>query len=122
MDDGSTSRLISVLFLERTCQGRYMRLSIAEASVAADMIRRGDKLHDVAAWFGVNPDRIVATKGEIPDMAEARTQLPPSGAPGLKGRRLHNAARAAIAALEAGNRGDALIWLRQAVAQFERNE
>jgi hypothetical protein len=35
-----------------------LRLSAGDAAVAKGMLRRGDRQHDVAAWFGINPGRI----------------------------------------------------------------
>lgn len=54
------------------------------------MIARGDRKHDIAAWFGVNPGRIAdAEKGEYGYGAAAHAdQLPPKGPPGIKGRAL----------------------------------
>jgi hypothetical protein len=63
------------------------------------MILRGDRQHDIAAWFGVNGGRIgfISTGKKFPNVAaEAADKLPPPG-PYLTGRDAH----AAMIALEA---------------------
>ncbi|GAA0589017.1 hypothetical protein [Paenochrobactrum glaciei] len=101
-----------------------MALDINEASTAIGMINRGDKQHDVAAWFGVNQARIAeATQGHFGTTTAAPlASLPPSGAPGIKGRRLKNAVDAVITKLNAGNSADALADLQAATTQFEADE
>ena len=68
-----------------------MSLTRKDASLIMGMLARGDKNHDIAAWFGENPARIAEVKdgtafGVVP--AAAMVDLPPKGAVGLKGRRL----------------------------------
>lgn len=65
-----------------------MALTDAEISIAKGMIARGDRQHDIAAWFGENGGRI----GEISTgkrgghvTAAAANQLPPPG-PYMAGR------------------------------------
>jgi hypothetical protein len=74
------------------------RLSEHDASLVKGMIQRGDRHHDIAAWFGVN-------QGRIADVNDGRLhadtpiapagELPPSG-PYTSGR----SAQRAITALE----------------------
>lgn len=59
-----------------------IRLTSRDAAVAKAMIARGDRQHDIAAWFGVNGGRI----GEIASgqkfravPPEAIANLPPPG-------------------------------------------
>jgi hypothetical protein len=59
-----------------------IHLSAQEAAIAKAMIARGDRQHDIAAWFGVNGGRI----GEIASgrkfsgvMPDAQGNLPPPG-------------------------------------------
>jgi hypothetical protein len=59
-----------------------VHLSVQDAAIAKAMIARGDRQHDVAAWFGVNGGRI----GEIASgrkfanvMPAAQGNLPPPG-------------------------------------------
>jgi hypothetical protein len=49
------------------------------------MLQRGDRHHDIAAWFGVNQGRIADVKaGDLfPEVSPARpAELPPQGSPG----------------------------------------
>jgi hypothetical protein len=49
------------------------------------MLARGDRHHDIAAWFGVNQARIAEVKGGelYPDVSPSRPEeLPPQGSPG----------------------------------------
>lgn len=83
-------------------------LTETDAAVAKGMLARGDRQHDVAAWFGVNSGRIadVATGAKFSWVAPApASELPPAG-PYLNGRAAHAAvialaeARAALAMAE----------------------
>ena len=74
------------------------RLTPADASIITGMIARGDRHHDIAAWFGVNQGRIAEVNGEAvyADVPIAPAQsLPPPG-PYSSGRAAHRA----ISALE----------------------
>lgn len=53
-----------------------------DAAVIKAMIRRGDRQHDIAAWFGVNPGRVaeISTGRNFASVAPAdRANLPPQG-------------------------------------------
>jgi hypothetical protein len=82
------------------------RLSPDDASLVKGMVQRGDRHHDIAAWFGVNQGRIaeVISKDLWPEAPTApRGELPPPG-PYTSGRSAHRAITAleeAQAALEA---------------------
>ncbi|WFU11002.1 hypothetical protein QA646_09280 [Rhizobium sp. CB3090] len=72
------------------------RLSEADASLVKGMDARGDRHHDIAAWFGVNQGRIAEVIGGskfgwVP-VASTDT-LPPPG-PYSSGRAAHHAVRA----------------------------
>ena len=74
------------------------RLTREDASLVKGMVARGDRHHDVAAWFGVNQGRIAEVNNRdlhasVP-MA-SQEMLPPPG-PYTSGRAGH----AAIVALE----------------------
>jgi hypothetical protein len=59
-----------------------------DASIVKGMLARGDRQHDIAAWFGVNGGRIaeIATGAKFPGACAARAaDLPPRG-PYLSGR------------------------------------
>lgn len=69
-------------------------LTNKSTSIVLGMVARGDRDHDIAAWFGVNQGRIAEVKaGEFGNLTAAPpNELPPKGPPGLKGRRLREAA------------------------------
>ena len=99
-------------------------LSGSDVRIVLGMIARGDRHHDIAAWFGVNQGRIAdALKGKYgsPGAAPAN-QLPPQGAPGVKGRRLRNAVDEVGKSLAVGNVKDALGRLHAAIAKYDANE
>jgi hypothetical protein len=61
------------------------RLSAEEAAMVKAMLQRGDRHHDIAAWFGVNQGRIAEVKGGelYPEVRPAGPHaLPPQGSPG----------------------------------------
>lgn len=65
-----------------------MALNIREIAIVKGMLARGDKQHDIAAYFGVNGGRIAEIKTGMrgPDVKTApQDDLPPSG-PYLAGR------------------------------------
>jgi hypothetical protein len=74
-------------------------LSNGDAAIVKGMLVRGDRQHDIAAWFGVNGGRIgeIATGYSYADIIPAaQTELPPRG-PYTTGRD----AAVALAALDA---------------------
>lgn len=81
------------------------RLSEADAAIVKGMAARGDRHHDIAAWFGVNQGRIaeVLSGDKFPHADVAPPDhLPPSG-PYTSGQAAHKAVEAlkqAKAALE----------------------
>jgi hypothetical protein len=59
-----------------------LELTPQDAALIRGMIERGDRHHDIAAFFGVNQGRIAEIKGglrfpEVP--ASAPDELPPKG-------------------------------------------
>jgi len=63
-------------------------LSEKDAAIVKGMLNRGDRQHDIAAWFGVNGGRIgeISTCAKFADVASADAEdLPPPG-PYLSGR------------------------------------
>jgi hypothetical protein len=94
------------------------------------MAARGDRNHDIAAWFGVNQGRIAEAKegkfGNPP--AAPPNQLPPSGAPGIKGRRLRAQAEQILTDLSDAKQTDAdaraktLKALQEAISRYDKNE
>lgn len=101
-----------------------MAFNGTEVSLIRGMIQRGDKQHDIAAWFGTNQARIVeAEDGKFGDnAAAAAADLPPRGAPGPKGRRVVDAVGNAITALEGDDPETAKSILEAAIAEFYRNQ
>lgn len=101
-----------------------MTMSTNDAKIAIGMLLRGDKQHDVAAWFGENQARIVeAEKGHYGTTEAAPAdQLPPKGAPGIKGRRLRSFVDKALEALNNGDIDGAKKALADGIARYDRNE
>lgn len=101
-----------------------MALSSNDVKIILGMSARGDKKHDIAAWFGENQARIAeAEAGEygVFEMAPA-DQLPPKGAPGPKGRYLKAFVEKAVAALEAGKADEASKALKDGLVRYNRHE
>jgi len=67
-----------------------IKLSPRDAARILAMLARGDRRHDVAAWFGVNQGRIAEVEdGAFGNAKETDLKtLPPKGSPGLKAKRL----------------------------------
>jgi hypothetical protein len=99
-------------------------LTNADVALVLGMVLRGDRDHDIAAWFGVHQGRIAEAKdgshGSI--SAASGSDLPPKGPPGVKGRRLRAHVTKAIEALEKGNMKDALENLKSGLAKFNAVE
>jgi hypothetical protein len=91
------------------------------------MQARGDRDHDIAAWYGVNQGRIAEAKeGKYgPGLAAPGHTLPPKGPPGVKGRRLRNSIQKAIDALASASTSsvaDAKKILEDAKKRYDSNE
>lgn len=58
-----------------------------DAAIIKGMLARGDRQHDIAAWFGVNGGRIadISTGKTFSNVAAVHDNLPPAG-PYLSGR------------------------------------
>ena len=67
-----------------------IKISADDAAIVKGMLGRGDRQHDVAAWFGVNVGRIaeIATGEEFAGVKTAKTDLPPKG-PYVSGKLAH---------------------------------
>lgn len=96
----------------------------SDVKIVLGMAARGDRNHDIAAWFGVNQGRIAEAKnGEYGTLEAApAAELPPQGAPGIKGRRLRGAVDEAINRLSDGDAEGALARLKEAVAKYDAHE
>jgi hypothetical protein len=102
-------------------------LTNKDASIALGMVARGDREHDIAAWFGVNQGRIAEVKGgSHGSIANAPSEsLPPKGPPGVKGRRLRFSVQKAIEILSSkGEVGTlkAVEILKEAQQKYDLNE
>jgi hypothetical protein len=100
-------------------------LKRADAPIIMGMIARGDRDHDIAAWFGVNQGRIAEVKdgskyGSV--AAAPRNTLPPKGPPGIKGRRLRDDAQQALDALNAGDMNRLRALLEGGIAEYDQYE
>lgn len=58
-----------------------VRLIEYDAALVKGMLARGDRQHDIAAWFGVNSGRIaeIATGATFGWVHQAEADLPPQG-------------------------------------------
>jgi len=104
-----------------------MALTNREASIVLGMAARGDSEHRIASYFDVNQGRVAEIKGgsygSIP--TASAEELPPTGSPAVKGRRLRAYARDALAALtEKGADGiaAAVKELQEGLKRFDANE
>jgi hypothetical protein len=91
------------------------------------MIARGDRDHGIAGWFGVNGGRIAGVKeglhGPLP--AADPKEMPPSGSPGPKARRMRATVEAVYQALSTGGAdavAAAIERLAKARERFDKNE
>ncbi len=101
-----------------------MALTNRDAAIVLGMVARGDKRHDIAAWFGENQARIAEIEqGSHGSIAAApATDLPPKGAPGPKGRRLRAFVKKALEALEANDVAAAKEALHEGSEIYDRHE
>lgn len=76
-------------------------LTSRDAAIVKGMLKRGDRQHDVAAWFGVNGGRIadISTGKTFSEAEVAPPNELPAPGPYLSGRSAH----AAMIALEAAS-------------------
>lgn len=101
-----------------------MSLTNRDAAIVLGMVARGDKRHDIAAWFGENQARIAEIEqGSHGSIAAApAAELPPKGAPGPKGRRVRAFAKKALEALNSNDVEAAKKALQEGIAAYDRNE
>lgn len=86
-------------------------LDEADAAIAKGMLHRGDRQHDIAAWFGVSGGRTgeIASSRRFGDIAAASAErLPPPG-PYPSGRETATLQQALARAREALDRAEAFI-------------
>lgn len=102
-----------------------MSLTSNDGKKIVGMAARGDKHHDIAAYFGENQARVAEVlSGQMFGTLSAAPaeELPVKGAPGVKGRRLRAGVGAAIDALENGDPNAALEVLKTAAARYDKHE
>jgi hypothetical protein len=88
-----------------------IRLTERDAAIVKAMLARGDRQHDIAAWFGVNGGRVGEIAGGIAYRSvqpEAGANLPPPG-PYPTGRDATLALQALVAARDAINSAEAIV-------------
>lgn len=96
----------------------------ADAPIIMGMVARGDRDHDIAAWFGVNQGRIAEVKdgSKFGTVAASGSDLPPKGPPGIKGRRLRDDVEQALNALNEGDMNRVRIHLEGGIAEYDLPE
>lgn len=101
-------------------------LTNRDAAIVLGMIARGDRHHDIAAWFGVNQGRIAEVQnGSHGSIAAAPSdQLPPKGPPGVKGKRFRGSVVKALEMLERSEISleELVSRLRDALAKYDSHE
>jgi|SRR5580700_4103319 hypothetical protein len=99
-------------------------LKRTDAPIIMGMVMRGDRDHDIAAWFGVNQGRIAEVKdgSKFGSVAASQNPLPPKGPPGIKGRRLRENVQEALDALNAGDMKRVRIFLEGGIAAYDQIE
>jgi hypothetical protein len=88
------------------------------------MVVRGDRRHDIAAWFGLNQGRIKEVEdGQHGTAAPAPlSELPPSGSPGPRATELRRLAQAVYGLLESDDVDEAKSLLASAIEEFDKND
>ncbi|NJO32024.1 MAG: hypothetical protein HC869_01725 [Rhodospirillales bacterium] len=102
-------------------------LSKDDAEIVMAMIARGDRVHDIAALFGVGESFVDEVKhGSYAAVVAAQTDfLPPMGPPGIKGRQLRFFAEELLRHLNSygGEQiGAAKVMLMVAIQQYDKHE
>lgn len=97
--------------MAQRAQPSGIRLTERDAAIVKAMLVRGDRQHDIAAWFGVNGGRIgeIAAGKAFGSVRPATgANLPPPG-PYPNGRDATIALQALVAAKEAINSAEAIV-------------
>jgi hypothetical protein len=96
----------------------------ADVPIIIGMITRGDRLQDIAAWFGLNQARIPETEaGKFgPPQTTPEVKLPPKGPPGPKGRELRETIDAVLARFSAGDNAGGVAELQGAIKRYDADE
>jgi hypothetical protein len=103
--------------MSRRARASGITLSTAEAALVKGMLSRGDRQHDIAAWFGVNGGRVaeIAVGTRFSEVqAACPKELPPRGP--------YPKAAQALAAIESlALAKSALATAEDTIRQFARN-
>lgn len=99
----------------------------ADVPIIKGMILRGDRKHDICAWFGLNPARVAEVeKGEHgAQPAAPQSKLLPSGSPGPRAQILRTEAQKVLHSLRKQTSTDttaAMQRLEDALAKFDTDE
>jgi hypothetical protein len=88
------------------------------------MVGRGDRRHDIAAWFGLNQGRVKNTQDGKYGPAETipGLKLPPKGPPGIKGRRLRDGLDSVVGKLKSGDSAGAFAKLQEEITLYDADE
>jgi hypothetical protein len=102
----------------------WISVKSGDVPIIIGMIGRGDRHHDIAAWFGLNQGRIKDTQdGKYgPPQTSANVHLPPKGPPGIKGRHLREEAEAVLKKLNSGDALGAIATLKKAIGDYDVDE
>jgi hypothetical protein len=98
----------------------------ADVPIIRGMVDRGDRKHDIAAWFGLNQGRIAEVEDGVHGTHPAAhpSKLPPSGSPGPRARMLRAEAQRVFQLLKKQNAADtaaALQRLETALEEFDKD-
>jgi hypothetical protein len=101
-----------------------LRVKPSDVPIIMGMVARGDRHHDIAAWFGLNQGRIKdAQDGKYaPPQTSPGLSLPPKGPPGIKGRHLREDLSSAIASLKSGDVKGGLSKIEEAIERYDADE
>ncbi len=100
-----------------------IKVRVADVPAILGMVARGDRRHDIAAWFGLNQGRIK----EVEDGRHGSPtitppdQLPPSGSPGIKATDARKALSAILTLANKGDMGGVRKKLDEAIINFDKN-
>jgi hypothetical protein len=82
-----------------------------DAAIVKGMLARGDRQHDIAAWFGVNAGRVaeISTGQAFQEVAAAKKELLPPPGPYLPGRHVDTLIKSIVDARKALDEAEKLI-------------
>jgi hypothetical protein len=103
-----------------------MALTNRDAALVLGMVARGDKKHDIAAYFG-EPQACLkdVQDGKYRAVAAVKEDLPPRGPPGVKGRRTRYTVEKVKKLLEEKAENgitEAIALLAEAMDKYDRPE